>query len=229
MLDVVAHGILSKEMKERAISTATPGECITRKLTPVECIKAGFDIGSASPMTPKELTPDDAKYILENGYGPATIQTMYGFKSPGTLYYKLMQWGLHKKGERRPSVSLAQKKKHGHNPVVRDLKTFQESMDSNIPKVEDEMEDLSDSAECIEVSSVALDEPVMPESNQILSPSRIIDSFKISEIISEILFFESHKSSRRPQNQVDFIIELLQVAQSKMVEHDLNCKAGKGC
>lgn len=123
-MEILSSGILSKEMRDRN-ALPEPSPCITRKMTPAECVKMGIDIRtSAQVMTPDDLTQEDAKTILDAGYGPATLQALYGFKSAGSLYPHLIKWGLHQKGAKpRPRVASTHRKK---NPPTVDLKTFQE-------------------------------------------------------------------------------------------------------
>lgn len=124
--EILSSGILSKEMKERS-PLPVPASCTSRKPTPVECIKLGLDIGKAQIMTLNDLTAEDAKLILDAGYGPATLQTLYGIKSAGTLYPRLIKWGLHKKRTDPRTKAAGTRQKRKKLPAM-DVKTFQENV-----------------------------------------------------------------------------------------------------
>lgn len=148
MAEILSSGILSKEMKERS-PLPEPAACTSRKPTPVECIKMGLDIGKAQIMTLDDLTAEDAKLILDAGYGPATLQTLYGIKSAGSLYPRLVKWGLHKKGaDPRPKMAGTRQKRN--KPPTMDVKTFQDNVYEEGRTVQAEQLEQADQTEQLE-------------------------------------------------------------------------------
>jgi hypothetical protein len=83
----------------------TPRQVVLQRVepeepTPVECVKRGMSLYKARPMYPQDLTPEDAKFFIENKISKILIAASYQINT-SDLYKKLINWGIHKKGSKK--------------------------------------------------------------------------------------------------------------------------------
>ena len=83
----------------------TPRQVVLKRVepedpTPIECVRRGLSLYKARPMYPQELTPEDARYLVENKVSKILIAASYQMTT-SDLYKKLINWGIHKKGSKK--------------------------------------------------------------------------------------------------------------------------------
>ena len=87
-----------KKAEEEALAKRVAeesGPVITRKPTPVECVKAGISLEKAQQMKPEDLSPEEARVLASYGVKLTTIGQLYGF-SGNQIYIKMHNWGIKK-------------------------------------------------------------------------------------------------------------------------------------
>ena len=68
--------------------------------TPIECIRKGRSLYKARLMYPNDLTQEDAKFFIENKVSKILIAASYQMAT-SDLYKKLINWGIHKKKDKK--------------------------------------------------------------------------------------------------------------------------------
>jgi hypothetical protein len=205
---LINWGIHKKGSKKIFGSDKTPKEMeimIDQKMTPVECIKNNVPLEKANKMSSDDLTKEDAEFILNAGHGPSVLLKYYSFKSPGSLYYKLEKWGLHKKKDKVTSL----------DPEIPNDKKDEPLLPKYV------LPPLSTLMSMPEPKSVPK-EPKTNHTNLARPYSMLLmDGFDIANIAMETIFFSS-PGHQRPSAQIDFILELLTTARDKVAERRQN-------
>lgn len=103
---MIKHGangqILSKEMKELTDVDKRSSECVARKMTPVECVRNGISVDKARQMEKKELTLEDAKYLLsQSEITTLKLSKLYGIPY-GSINYHLKKFGYYDEPADKP-------------------------------------------------------------------------------------------------------------------------------
>lgn len=83
----------------------TPRQVVLKRVepedpTPIECVRRGLSLYRARPMYPQDLTPEDARFLVENKVSKILIAASYQMAT-SDLYKKLINWGIHKKGSKK--------------------------------------------------------------------------------------------------------------------------------
>lgn len=68
--------------------------------TPVQCARRGISLYKARLMYPYDLTPEDAAFLVESKVSKVLIAASYQM-NPSDLYKKLINWGIHKKKDKK--------------------------------------------------------------------------------------------------------------------------------
>lgn len=71
--------------------------------TPIQCVRRGLSLYKARPMYPRDLTQEDARFFVESKVSKILIAASYQMTT-SDLYKKLINWGIHKKKEKKMYV-----------------------------------------------------------------------------------------------------------------------------
>jgi hypothetical protein len=81
--------------------------------TPIECVRKGLSLYKARPMYPRDLTQEDARFLVESKVSKIFIAASYQMTT-SDLYKKLINWGIHKKGSKK-IFTISKPKEMGSN------------------------------------------------------------------------------------------------------------------